>query len=385
MEIKKARRIIISEDEIAAKRKQTILNWIILIAAIILMALITVFVSRLGTGGHSISSVSLPCYANQDVTIFQDGVLYYDGAALHYVNAGGSIIWSYSLGTGGSFSTSATHIIAWDDHQLAILDATGKSTYNKAMDDVIQFARIGSRHAAIITGDPLNSTIHIRDLTGAQIDSETQFFDGFVTLDCGFYGDNDQYLWTISYDYYAPVVSSFLQTFQVGQTNTGSAVISKHLPGKVIYVNDRITLFTTQQLYTYDFKGVEDPSGQTLVYGWRYLDHTEKRKGAYRILLAPTSQTGHEEGMNELRVLAANMDRRYTLPTACVGAAIDGDSVYAFSSQYLYSGKITDSRFYAHHIPLDDGRQVTGFIGLTDNGYAIVVSNNEVFSVTLPR
>ena len=89
--------------------------------------------------------------------------------------------------------------------------------------------------------------------------------------------------------------------------------------------------------------------------------------------------------MNELRVVGAGFDRRYTLPTACVGAAMNGENIYAFSSQYMYSGKTTDNRFYAHHIPLDDGRQVTGFVGLTDNGYAIVVSNSEVFSVTLPR
>lgn len=385
METKKTKKIIKSEDEIAAGRKKTIRNWIILISAIIAAALIMVFVGQLGTSGHSIAVVSLPCYANQDVTVFQDGVLYYDGASLHYVNAGGSIVWSYSLGTGASFSTSETHIIAWDDHQLAILDATGKSTYNRAMDEVIQFARIGRKHAAIVTGDNLNSTVHVKDLSGAQIDSETQSLDGLVMLDCGFYGDNDQYMWTIGYDYYAPVVSSIMQTYAVGTSSTGTAVINKHLPSKVIYVNDRINIFTTQQLYTYNYQGVEDPSGQMLVYGWRYLDHTEKRKGSYRILLAPTSQTGHEEGMNELRVLASNLDRRYTLPTACVGAAIDGDSVYAFSSQYMYSGKINAPRFYTHHIPLDDGRQVTGFIGLTDNGYAIIVSNNEIYSVTLPR
>ena len=34
---------------------------------------------------------------------------------------------------------------------------------------------------------------------------------------------------------------------------------------------------------------------------------------------------------------------------------------------------------------LPDNREVTGFVGLTNNGYAIVISNNEVFSVSLPH
>ena len=34
---------------------------------------------------------------------------------------------------------------------------------------------------------------------------------------------------------------------------------------------------------------------------------------------------------------------------------------------------------------LPDDRLVTAFVGLTNNGYAIVVSNNEVFSVSLPH
>ncbi|MBQ7850975.1 MAG: hypothetical protein IJ343_14720, partial [Clostridia bacterium] len=59
--------------------------------------------------------------------------------------------------------------------------------------------------------------------------------------------------------------------------------------------------------------------------------------------------------------------------------------IFAFSSQYMYSGKVDSQRFYPHAIPLPDGRVVTDFLGLTDNGYAIVASNSEVYSVSLPK
>ena len=379
----KGKNIVMTDAQVAAKRKTAIRNWAILLGAIAAVALVMFLIFHLGSGGYTISAVSLPCYAGQNVTVFQNGVLYYDGASIHYINAAGSIVWSYPVGSGASFSASDTHIIAWSGSQLAIVDASGHSSFNRAMDDTIQFARIGKKHAAIVTGGDLTPTLYIKDMQGADIDSEIAQFDGQVLLDCGFYGNDDQYMWTLGYDFYAPVVTSILKTFQVGQMNTGTATITDALPSKVAYIDDRLHVFTTQQLLTYDYRGVEDTSGKTLVYGWRYLDHTVKR--AARVLLAPTSLTGHEEGMNELRVVGAGFDRRYTLPTACVGAAMNGENIYAFSSQYMYSGKTTDNRFYAHHIPLDDGRQVTGFVGLTDNGYAIVVSNSEVFSVTLPR
>ena len=377
---------VVNEQQRLAQRKRQIRNWVILLSVIALMALVMVFINLLGSRGYTINATSLPCYAHQDVTVFQDGVLYYDGASIHFINASGCIEWSYPVGDGASFSVSETHIIVWAGSQLAIVDATGRSSYNRAMDDVIQFARIGRKHAAIVTGDDLNPNVYIKDLQGAEIDTEINQFDGQLMLDCGFYGNSDEYMWTLSYDFYAPVVTSLLHTFQVGQMNTGIATITNHLPSKVVYVNDRLNIFTTQQLYTYDYRGVEDSSGKMLVYGWRYLDHSIPKRGTAKILLAPTSQASSSgNGVNELRVISTGFDRRYTLPTTCVGAAVDNDRIYAFSSGYLYSGKVDSQRFYTHQIPLADGRQVTGFVGLTNNGYAIVVSNNEVFSVSLPR
>ncbi|MBQ2953612.1 MAG: hypothetical protein IJE07_08660 [Clostridia bacterium] len=382
---KKIKSPVVSEQERIDQRKRQIRNWAILLGCIAAAVILTVVISLLGSSGHSITSTRLPCYAHQDVTVFQDGVLYYDGASIHFINANGSIEWSYPAGDGASFSASDSNIIVWADRQLAILNDEGYSTYNRAMDESIQFARIGQKHAAIITGDELTSTVFIKDLQGAHIDSETTQFDGQVLLDCGFYGSSDQYMWTLSYDFYAPIVTSILATFQVGSMNTGSATLTNHLPTRVVYLNERLHAFTTQQLYTYDYRGVEDTSGNMLVYGWQYLAHTQPKRGLAYILLAPTNQATGESGMKDLRVISTGFDRRYSLPSTCVGAAMSGESIYAFSSQYLYSGKISSQRFYAHQIQLEDGRSVTDFVGLTSNGYAIVVSNNEVYSVTLPK
>ena len=374
----------VNEQQRKQQRKRQIRNWIILLSVIAAVGVLLLAISLLRSRSHPITATALPCYAHQDVTAFQDGVLYYDGASIHFVNAGGSIEWSYPVGSGASFSVSDTHIIIWTGSQLAIVDAKGKSSYNRAMNDRIIFARIGKKHAAIVTGDELTPTVYVKDLQGAEIDYETTQFDGQVMLDCGFYGNSDEYMWALSYDYYAPVVTSLLQTFQVGQMNTGIATLTNHLPSKVIYLNDRLNVFTTQQMYTYDYRGVEDVSGKKLVYGWRYLDHSNPKRGTARILLAPTEQSS-SSGMNELRVVSPGFDRRYTLPTVCVGAAVEKDRLYAFSSKYMYSGSVDSQRFYTHQIPLAEGQQVTDFIGLTNNGYAIVASNNLIYSITLPK
>ena len=381
----KSRNLLQTDAQRKQLRLRQLRSWAILLGVIALVVIITALVSSLSTGGTSISALSLPCYSHQNVTVFQDGVLYYDGASIHFVNAGGGIEWSYPVGDGASFSVSDTHLIIWAGSQLSIVDAKGKSSFNRAMDEAIQFARIGKKHAVIVTGGVLTPTIYVKDLQGAQVDFETTMFDGQYMLDCGFYGNSDEYMWTLSYDYYNPVLTTLMHTYQVGQMNTGIATISDHLPNKIIYVNNELYVFTTQQMYAYDYKGVEDKSNNMLVYGWKYLDHHVPARGSANILLAPTKQTDETQTMTDLRVLSQTLDRRYSLPSACVGAAIENDRLFAFAPDYMYSGNINSQRFYAHAIPLPDGRTVSEFIGLTNNGYAIVTSGTEVYSVTLPR
>ncbi len=167
---KKIKNPVLSEQEQQENRRRQIRNWLILLGVIAAAFVLVFVVNFFSSGGHSITATSLPCYAHQDVTAFQDGVLYYDGASIHFVNAGGSIEWSYPVGADASFSVSETHIVAWSGNQLAIIDAQGRSSYNRAMDEPIQFARIGRKHAAIVTGNNLNATIYVKDTQGAQIE-----------------------------------------------------------------------------------------------------------------------------------------------------------------------------------------------------------------------
>ncbi len=380
----KAKNLIPDQEATRKKRLRQLRNWLILLGVILLIIGAVNLVSYL-TRTSSVASLSLPCYAHQDVTVFQDGVLYYDGSAIHFVNAGGGIEWSYPVGDGASFSVSEDHLIIWAGSQLFIVDQKGRPSYNESMAAPIQFARIGKKYAVIVTGDDLAPTIIVKDLQGTQVDDMTNVFYGMFILDCGFYGTNNEYMWVLSYDVYNPAISTVMYTYQVGHMNTGIISLGEHLAYKVIYADNLLNVFTTQQMYIYDYKGVQNVNDTMLVYGWKYLDHAMPDRGATQFLLAPTAQTSSVQSITELRVFSSTLDRRYTLPSGCVGAAIDQGRIFAFSENYLYAGNVSSQRFYAHDMNLPDDRIVTAFIGLTDNGYAIVVSNNEVFSVSLPH
>jgi len=380
----KNKTLIPDQEATKRKRRKQLRNWIILIA-VVLLIIGAVNLFNFFTRTSTVTALSLPCYAHQDVTVFQDGVLYYDGASIHFVNAGGGIEWSYPVGDGASFSVSEDHLVIWAGTQLFIVDAKGKPSYNESMEAPIQFARIGKKYAAVVTGDDLKATLTVKDLQGTQVDAETEAFDGMLLLDCGFYGANNEYMWTLSYDVYNPAIATIMHTYQVGQMNTGEVNLGEHLAYKVIYADNLLNVFTTQQMYIYDYKGVQNVNDTMLVYGWKYLDHAVPDRGATQFLLAPTAQTSAVQSITELRIFTSALDRRYTLPSACVGAAIDGNRIFAISENYLYAGNVSSQRFYAHDMNLPDDRLVTGFVGLTNNGYAIVISNNEVFSVSLPK
>lgn len=205
-----------------------------------------------------------------------------------------------------------------------------------------------------------------------------------MLLDVGFYGDNDQYMWVLSLDVYGVAINTVLNTYQVGKMNTGTQNLGEYLAYKVLYEASRLRVFTTQKMYTYDYKAVQDTSRTMLVFGWQLIDHVIPENGNANMLLATTSQLTGSMELTELRVLTDTNDRRYSLPSACVGAGLSGNNIYAISSNMLYYTHINGTRFSAQDIVLPNGGSVTGMVGITTGKRAIVTSGTGVYAVTLP-
>ena len=71
--MKKNSATLLQDQEVArSKVRKQVRNWIILIL-VVLLAILAVNLFTYFTRTSSISALSMPCYAHQDVTVFQDG------------------------------------------------------------------------------------------------------------------------------------------------------------------------------------------------------------------------------------------------------------------------------------------------------------------------
>ena len=370
----------LSEDH----RKRQIRSWIILVA-IALAVLLGIHFFRRYNRGKDIRIDGLPCYSNQNVTPFRDGVLYYDGASIHHLSSSGTIRWSFPAGSEVKFSAGPTHLAIWSGSQLYLVDRNGNATYNESMEGTVQFARVGERYAAAAVGSDTAPKLIVKDLNGIQVDAEADAFSGLMLLDVGFYGDQGQYMWTLALDVFGTAPNTVLNTFQVGKMNTGEVSLGEDLTYRVIYENARLRVFSTQQVYTYDYKCVQDTNATMLVYGWKLIDAEIPDRGRAKMLLAPTSQTSSAQIISELRVLEGESDKRYTLPDSCVGACIYQGNIYAASKDYIYRADVSSQRFFGYKIPLKEGMSITAYYGVTSDGKMLLASGETMYSLTLPN
>ena len=365
-------------------RRRQIRSWIILVCVVLAVVLGIHFLGRYGQG-KEIGMAKLPCYANQNVTPFRDGMVYYDGVSIHHLTSSGTIRWSFPAGDGVKFNVGPTHIAIWSGTQLFLVDKDGNATYNESMEATVQFARVGERYVAVVVGEDTEPKVIVKDLKGGQVDAEAEGFSGLMMLDVGFYGEQGEYMWTLALDVYGTAANTVMNTFQVGKMNYNEVSLGEALTYKVIYENARLRVFTTRQVYTYDYMGVQDTNSTMLVYGWKLIDADIPQRGRAKLLLAPTSQTSSAQLISELRVLEGMDDKRYTLPATCVGASIFRGNIYAVSSDYIYRADTASQKFFGYQIPAPEGVAVTAFYGITGDGRMLLASGETMYSLTLPE
>ena len=366
-----------------ALRKRQIRSWIILVGVVLAVVLGIHFLRGYGKG-KEIGIARLPCYSNQSVTPFRDGLVYYDGASIHHLSSAGTIRWSFPAGSDINFCTGPTHMAVWSGRQLFLIDRNGNATYNESLEGNVQFARIGERYAVVVVGEDTEPKLIVKDLNGAQVDQEEDAYSGLLLLDAGFFGDKGEYMWTLALDVFGTAPNTVLNTFQVGKMNTGAISLGEALTYKVLYENTKLRVFSTQQVYTYDYKCVQDTNATMLVYGWKLIDYEVPERGRAKLLLAPTSQTSSTQVISELRVLEGDRDKRYTLPAKCVGAYMYQGNIYAVSGDYIYRADTASQRFFAYRIP-DIGGDVSACSGITSDGRMLLASGDSMYALTLPQ
>ncbi len=354
---------------------------ILVAAAVVVLIVILAALGAFGGGTRRINYVKLRCIESQDVTPFGDSILYYDGTTLYCLNANGNEKWNYPLGANAGFHASDNIIAAWVESQLFIIDRNGRATYNENLSDVIQFARAGRQYVAAALGKDISPSLIVKNHDGITVDSETGAYEDMLMMDIGFFG-NGEYLWTTSLDVFGTVPNIIMQTFRVAQTQmyTGETTLGENIAYAVLYSGTNLHVIDTRQLRQYDYRCTQSDDA-TLVYGWQMID-SSIRGSTMNLLFAPSRQATEAGALTELRLLSGRLDYRYTLPGACVGAAMYNNRIYAFSSDSVYRADINGKRFTAMAMPMS--AEVTGYIGMLSGGVALLSCNGEICAVTLP-
>ena len=362
------------------ERRQLIVAVAVLALMVLLvMAVLGVF----GGSNRQVSAAHLRCTATQNVTPFGDSILYYDGMTMFCLDARGNEKWSYAVGNNASFSCGENMIAAWSGSQLHFIDRNGHSTYHDILSDTVQFARVGRKYVAVVVGNDVSPSLQIKDLQGTSVDNETSKFADMIMLDVGFFSDGE-YLWTTSVDIYGTAPDVTLNTFLVNMRNTGTISLGENLTYAIVYSGSKLNVISTRQLRQYDYRGTIDPAGTVLVYGWQMIDG-QPNGASPMLLFAPNKQLDEGGMISELRLLSGKIDRRFTLPNSCVGAALYNRRIYAFSHDMVYRADVGAQRFTAISLPSTVGSAtITGFLGMLSNGVALLSSANDVYAVTLP-
>ena len=363
-----------------APARRRIYRYLLLAVIAVLIVLIAYLLGRWRSGGGTISSRKLRCVVSQDVTPFDDRILYYDNDTLFCLSTSGSELWKASVGEGARFFAGNRQVVVWAGNQLMLFDKNGRSTYSDRLSDTIQFARVGTKYVAVVTGDGVSPTLTVRDMNGTQLDQEYINYSDLMMLDCGFFGDGE-YLWTTALDVYGSAPQTTMHIYRVGQMNTGDVSLGEPITYDVVYSGSYLNVINTRQLRLYDYRGVESRADAVLVYGWQLVGSTATSNYPY-LLFAPVLQTDTDGSFTELRLLHGSADTRYSLPDSCVGAAIRGKRLYAFSGNSLYRADISAQRFSALRLPVEG--TVTDYLGITSNGVALLVCGTNVWAVSLP-
>ncbi len=348
--------------------------------ALLIWGGIAIFSAKPATG---VSASLLPCPYNDTIMPFGQNVLYYDGVSIHCLSEKGSVRWSFQIGADAGYDCNNMVVAAWVGNTIYILDQNGNSSYNDNLGDEIQFARVGEQYVAAVIGGTTTPRLVVKDHTGAHMDEEADAYSDLIILDVGFYGKNGEYMWTLALDVFGTASNTILNTFEVGKMNTGEVSLGEPITYAVVYENGVLRVINTRKMLTFNDRGTEDTSASVLVYGWRLLNYEVPERGNALLLFAPTSQTDNLFDIRELRLISGKSDKRYSLPSTCIGATVWNRTVYALSGTQLFRAGQNDSRFTTYDLPLT--APATRLIGTLTNGHAVVACGEEVYVLTLPQ
>lgn len=357
------------------------LPWAIALLVVVFVCLVALVASRIisnATRRSAYDYKAVQLAANMGLEVVDDGFVYYDGGSIGAVTTDGRVKWSHLLGRNAAFDASAGGIAAWSGEMLTLIDSqTGTTSFSGAMETEVLSARIGEKYTAVLLGPEHNSTIVLMEAGGRRVNSIT--LTNQTVIDYGFFS-RGSLLWVMSLDTSGTVPSCTINTYRPGKEIVGSIHDNEQLVYGVVFQSSYFCCAGDTYLKVYDYTGSEDKDRRRLVYGW-YMAALDDGAGDDPMMaFVPNSQYDSEDGMQDVRMIRANLDQQVRMPYGCQSLIARNNRVYGFAVEgYVAIAEQGTQEVRAYGLPMAFDK----VYGVTADNVAVLGSGNIIYLLNL--
>lgn len=348
---------------------------IVVFACVIALVAGRIITGATRRGAFSYKSVSIP--ASQALEVVDDGFIYYDGSSIAAVSTEAKVKWSYLIGKNAGFYATTYGVAGWTGDLLTLIDASnGTTTFSGSMDADVLSARIGEKYTAVLLGPEHDSTIVLMERGGRRVNSIT--LNSQTVIDFGFFSKGSL-LWVMSLDSSGTVPSCTINTYRPGKERVGMIHDNEQLMYGVVFQSSYFCCPGDTFLKVYDYTGSEDKSKRKLVYGW-YMAALDEGVDDPMMAFVPNDQFDSKKGMQDVRMIRANLDQQVRLPYGCQSLIARNNRVYGFSTEgYVVVAEQGKQIVNAYRLPM----QFDKIYGVTANNCAVLGSGTTIYLLNM--
>lgn len=358
------------------------LPWAIALLIVVIACLIAFGGAKLfrhfsNPGGYDVEYIDIP--ANMGIETTNTGFVYYDGSSIAAVTSDAKMKWSYLIGGNADFDATDYGVAAWSKQSLTLIDGElGTTTFSGNMESEILSARMGEKYSAVLLGPEHDSTIVLMEQGGRRVNSIT--LTNQTVIDYGFFS-NGSLLWVMSLDSSGTAPACTINTYRPGKEIVGSIHDSEQLMYGVAFQSNYFACVGDTYMKVYDYTGVKEDKGlRKLVYGW-YMAALDGDENDAMMAFVPTNQYDSPTGMQDVRMIRANLDQHVRMPYGCQSLIAKGNRVYGFSNQgYVMVAEQGKRQVNAYQLPMLFDK----VYGVTADNVAIIGSGNIIYMMQLP-
>lgn len=320
-----------------ALKKRRLTICLIVLAAILITVLILVFRQP------SVSELmkKQPFIPDNEKAALNAGIVYENGVDLMMCDYSGNSKWSIALPSADPAIYSSDSSIALAENNTAwFYSSEGKLTFEKTVEGKIKRIVLNAKSFAVFYEGTSGSHLLILKSTGEEVC--TYDFENQVILDFGFYQSGEE-IWILSLDTTGVTPLSRLTTYKPGISLTGSLELKENLVDDIYIYGNRMYVFSTSWLTTYDLYGKSINS--TLIYSWKFKDAVISSGKPYFVC----TKRSDDETLSLIKIISPGVSGTdINLPSGILGTAVYKGKIYCYSASAVYryslSGTLEQTR-----------------------------------------